>query len=281
MTPAPALDVAGRVAVVTGGASGIGRATVLELARRGAQVVAADLHEDRLEEVRVAVEAMGARILTVRCDVSLDAQVEHLRDEVLEEMGRVDLLMNNAGVVALGPPETMTMADWDWILQVNLYGVVRGVRAFLPHMLARGSGHVVNTASLAGLFAYAWDSIPYITGKFAVAGFTEALALYANPLGVGVTLVCPGLVDTNLGETARFPGIDDPGRWLQAIALPDPVTPEEVATRVCDAVAAGRFLVTTADDLVRARVRERAEDHDAFVAAMVERLPTPPNLHRP
>jgi NAD(P)-dependent dehydrogenase (short-subunit alcohol dehydrogenase family) len=281
VTPAPALDVAGRVAVVTGGASGIGRATVLELARRGAQVVAADLHEDRLEEVRVAVEAMGARILTVRCDVSLDAQVEHLRDEVLEEMGRVDLLMNNAGVVALGPPETMTMADWDWILQVNLYGVVRGVRAFLPHMLARGSGHVVNTASLAGLFAYAWDSIPYITGKFAVAGFTEALALYANPLGVGVTLVCPGLVDTNLGETARFPGIDDPGRWLQAIALPDPVTPEEVATRVCDAVAAGRFLVTTADDLVRARVRERAEDHDAFVAAMVERLPTPPNLHRP
>jgi NAD(P)-dependent dehydrogenase (short-subunit alcohol dehydrogenase family) len=276
----PALDVAGKVAVVTGGASGIGRATVLELARRGARVVAADMHEDRPEEVRVVVEAMGARILTVRCDVSLDAQVEHLRDEVLEEMGRVDLLMNNAGVVALGPPETMTMADWDWILQVNLYGVVRGVRAFLPHMLARGSGHVVNTASVAGLFAYAWDSIPYITGKFAVAGFTEALALYANPLGVGVTLVCPGLVDTNLGETARFPGVDDPGRWLQAIELPGPVAPEEVATRVCDAVASGRFLVTTADDLVRERVRERAADHDGFVAGMIARLPTPPNLHQ-
>jgi len=275
------MDLRDAVAVVTGGASGIGRATVRELARRGADVVVADIHEDRLEEVRVEIEAMGRRVLTVRCDVAYDRDVEHLRDEALEEMGRVDLVMNNAGVAALGPPETMTMADWDWVLQINLYGVIRGVRAFLPHMLARGSGHVVNTASLAGLFAYAWDTIPYITGKFAVAGFTEALALYARPLGVGVTLVCPGLVDTNLGETARFVGVEDPGAWVRGIQLPPPVTPEEVATRVCDAVAENRFLVLTAEDLVRERVRQRATDHDGFVADMIARLPTPPNLHRP
>ena len=275
------MEIGDAVAVVTGGASGIGRATVLELVRRGAQVVVADVHEDRLEDVRVEVEGMGGRVLTVRCDVAYDDQVEHLRDEALEEMGRVDIVMNNAGVVAMGPPETMTMQDWDWILQVNVYGVIRGVRAFLPHMLERGSGHVVNTSSLAGLFAYAWDSVPYITGKFAVAGFTEALALYARPLGVGVSLVCPGLVDTNLGETARFVGVEDPSTWLTEIQLPPAVDPDEVATRVVDAVAEDRFLVLTAEDHVKERVQQRASDHDRFVADMIDRLPTPPNLHRP
>jgi len=274
------MEIRDAVAVVTGGASGIGRATVRELSRRGAHVVVADLHEDRLEEVRVEVEEAGGRVLTVRCDVSYDDQVEHLRNEALEEMGRVDIVMNNAGVVAMGPPERMTMEEWDWILQVNLYGVIRGVRAFLPHMLERGSGHIVNTASLAGLFAYAWDSVPYITGKFAVAGFTEALALYARPLGVGVSLVCPGLVDTNLGETARFVGVDDPSVWIKEIQLPPAVAPEEVATRVADAVAEDRFLVTTAEDHVKERVTQRAADHDRFVADMIGRLPTPPNLHR-
>jgi NAD(P)-dependent dehydrogenase (short-subunit alcohol dehydrogenase family) len=268
------------VAVVTGGASGIGRATVLELARRGAEVVVADLHEDRLEEVRVEVEGMGRRVLTVRCDVSFDDQVEHLRDEALEEMGRVDIVMNNAGVVAMGPPERMTMQDWDWILQVNLYGVVRGVRAFLPHLLERGSGHIVNTASLAGLYAYAWDTIPYVTGKFAVAGLTEALALYAKPLGVGVSLVCPALVDTNLGERARFVGVDEPAGWIQPVQLPPAASPDAVATRVCDAIATDRFLVLTEEELVRERTTLRATDHDAFIDDMIARLPTPPNLHR-
>lgn len=274
------MEIRDAVAVVTGGASGIGRATALELARRGAQVVVADVHEDRLETVRVEIQEMGGRVLTIRCDVSYDDQVEHLRDEALEEMGRVDIVMNNAGVAALGPPETMTMQEWDSVLQVNLYGVIRGVRAFLPHMLERGSGHVVNTASLAGLYAYTWDSVPYITGKFAVAGLTEALALYARPLGVGVSLVCPGLVDTNLGETARFVGVDDPSVWLKGIQLPPAVAPEEVATRVADAVAQDRFLVLTADEHVKERVQQRAADHDRFVADMIDRLPTPPNLHQ-
>jgi len=275
------MDIRDSVAVVTGGASGIGRATVLELVRRGAQVVVADLHEDRLEEVRVEVEEMGGRALTMRCDVSYDDQVEHLRHEALEEMGRVDIVMNNAGVVAMGPPERMTMEEWDWILQVNVYGVIRGVRAFLPHMLERGSGHIVNTASLAGLYAYAWDTVPYVTGKFAVAGFTEALALYAKPLGVGVSLVCPALVDTNLGETARFVGLDDAAGWVQPVDLPAAASPTDVATRVCDAVAEDRFLVLTEDELVKERTTLRASDHDAFIADMIDRLPTPPNLHRP
>ena len=247
----------------------------------GRDVVVADIHEDRLEEVRVEIEEMGGRVLTVRCDVAYDEQVEHLRDEALEEMGRVDIVMNNAGVVAMGPPETMTMQDWDWILQVNVYGVIRGVRAFLPHMLERGSGHIVNTASLAGLFAYAWDSMPYITGKFAVAGFTEALALYTRPLGVGVSLVCPGprrhqpRRDRAVRRHRRPVGVDegDPapaGGRARGGRDPGRATRSPRTGSSC----------TTAEDLVKERVTQRAADHDRFVADMIERLPTPPNLHR-
>jgi len=276
------MDITGSVAVVTGGASGIGRATVLELARRGADVAVADIHEERLEEVRVAVEELGRRVLTMRCDVAYDDQVDHLRHEVLEEMGRVDIVMNNAGVAVMGPPETISMQDWDWILQVNLFGVIRGVRAFLPQMMERGSGHIVNTSSLAGLYAYNWDVIPYITGKFGVAGFTEGLALYTRPHGVGVSLLCPGLVDTNLGETSRVAGVDDPAQWLKGFPLADEpaAAPETVATLVCDAIAEDRFLVLTNPDTVRERVQARAADHDAFIDDMIGRLETPPNLHQ-
>ena len=253
----------------------------IELVRRGADVAVADIHEERLEEVRVAVEELGGRVLTVRCDVAFDDHVEHLRHEVFEEMGRADIVMNNAGVAVMGPPETISMQDWDWILQVNLFGVIRGVRAFLPHMMERGSGHIVNTSSLAGLYAYNWDTIPYITGKFGVAGFTEGLALYTRPHGVGVSLVCPGLVDTNLGETARVAGVDDPP-WLKGFPLDEPaMAPEAVATLVCDAIAEDRFLVLTNPDTVKERVQARAADHDAFIDDMIGRLETPPNLHRP
>jgi len=275
------MQIEGAVAVVTGGASGIGRATVMELARRGADVAVADIHEERLEEVRVAVEELGRRVLTVRCDVAYDDHIERLRHEVLEELGRVDIVMNNAGVAVMGPPETISMQDWDWVLQVNLFGVIRGVRAFLPHMMERGSGHIVNTSSLAGLYAYNWDTIPYITGKFGVAGFTEGLALYTRPHGVGVTLVCPGLVDTNLGEMSRVAGVDDPADWLKGFPLDEPaMAPETVATLVCDAIAADRFLVLTNPDTVKERVQARAADHDAFIDDMIGRLETPPNLHQ-
>lgn len=180
------MDVEGKVAVITGGASGIGRGTALELAGRGTDIVVADVNDGRIAEVGAAVEALGRRYLGVHCDVAHDADVERLRDEALAAMGRVDVVMANAGVVMMGPIEGLSMAEWDWILQINLYGVIRTVRAFLPHLLERGSGHVVNTSSVAGLYAYAWDHPTYITAKFGVTGFTEALALYVKPLGVGV-----------------------------------------------------------------------------------------------
>ena len=272
------MDVADTVAVITGGASGIGRATAVELARRGARgVVLADVNDARLSEARDEVAALDARAVTVHCDVARDEDVDHLRDVALAEFDDVDIIMNNAGVALLGPADLLTMEEWDWILQINLYGVIRGVRAFVPHLRARGSGWVVNTASVAGLFAYAWDTPAYITAKFGVVGLTEALALYLRPLGVGVSLLCPGLVSSNMGDTARLAG-PDPAAWIQEMPLSDPVEPEVAARAVADAIRDDRFLVLTHPEEARERMGRRGADLDAFVAAQIELLPTPPNL---
>jgi NAD(P)-dependent dehydrogenase (short-subunit alcohol dehydrogenase family) len=273
------MELGGTVAVVTGGASGIGRATALELARRGARGVAlADVNDDRLGPTAGALEELGAAALPVHCDVSSDADVERLEARVLDTFGRVDVVMNNAGVALLGPPDTLSMEEWDWILQINLYGVIRGVRAFVPHLRHQGRGWVVNTASVAGLYAYAWDTIPYITAKFGVVGLSEALALYLRPLGVGVSVLCPSLVASNMAETARVGGVADVSAWMQAMPLDEPVTPDVPGRLVCDAIEHERFLVLTDPEPILERVARRGQDLDAFVRDQIERLPTPPNL---
>ncbi|MCJ7437921.1 MAG: SDR family oxidoreductase [Acidimicrobiia bacterium] len=274
------MDVDGKIAVITGGASGIGRSTALELARRGADIVVADVNDERIAEVQGEVEALGRRYLGVHCDVTNDADIEHMRDAAISTMGQVDIVMSNAGVAMIGPPEGLSMAEWDWILQINLYGVIRNVRAFLPHLLERGSGHVVNTASVAGLFAYSWDHPTYITAKFAVVGFTEALALYLKPLGIGVTLLTPGLVETNMGETARLGGVDDISRWIREIPLETPVPADAVGVLVADAISADRYHVMTHPAEASAKMRARGQDLDAFVASQIALLPMPPNLYR-
>ena len=171
----------GTVVVVTGGASGIGRSCALEFARRGASVVIADINEERIDETVGALTEGGSRALGIRCDVTSDADVARLRDESLAAMGHVDIVMNNAGVALLGPPESVPIDDWRWIIDVNILGIVRGAAAFIPHMLERGSGHIVNTASIAGLHAYSWDAIPYITSKFAPTASRKASSPTSRP----------------------------------------------------------------------------------------------------
>src|SRR3954447_17595377 len=220
----------GKVAVVTGGASGIGPGIALELAGRGADVAIADINEERLAETARAVAAVGRQVLTQRCDVRSDAEVDAFRDATIDRFGHVDVLCNNAGVAVLGPPERVEIADWEWILQINVLGLVRGVRAFVPGMLAQGSGHVVNTASVAGIWAYTWDATPYITSKFAAYGYSEALARALKPQGIGVSVLCPGLVTTNLAETARSSGVPPElqGKWFYfPPEMQEPVTPED------------------------------------------------------
>jgi YD repeat-containing protein len=172
------------------------------------------------------------------------------------------------------------MADWEWILDVNVLGIVRGVRAFVPAMVTRGSGHVVNTASVAGTWAYTWDAAPYITSKFAAYGLSEALARTLRPQGIGVTVVCPGLVTTNLAETARQSGVpaDREAEW--SYFPPDmrtPVAPEFVGTLVAEAIESNTFAVFTHDQDAE-RFRTWRLDIEASLAGAIESSPRPPYL---
>ena len=270
------MEVAGKVALVTGGASGIGRATALALARAGADVVLADVNDGRLAEAQADIAALGGRALAVHCDVAVDADVQRLVRVTQAELGAVDLLMNNAGVVLRGALEEIDLPDWEWCFSINLFGVVRGIRAFLPGMLARGRGYIVNTGSVAGLVALTGEGAPYVASKFAVVGLTEALALYCRPRGIGVSLLCPGGVATNLAETGRSIGMSPERevaetRVAQTVQGGAEMQPSQVAECVLEAVRSERFLVLP-DPVTEAVVRRRAADINAFLEARLAAL---------
>jgi NAD(P)-dependent dehydrogenase (short-subunit alcohol dehydrogenase family) len=269
---------AGKVAVVTGGASGIGRSTALAFAREGAHVAISDIHDVRLAETYAELSELGVRAIAVRADVTNDSDWQALVAEVNDELGAPDLVMLNAGISVLGPPDLVPLDDWRANMEVNFFGVLRGVQAFVPALRARGSGHVIITASVAGRYAYSYDAGPYIASKFAVYGLAENLALYLRPQGIDVTVVCPGLVATNLGETARFAGLDDPAGWTYFPQhMMRAIGPDEVANIVLDAVEQRRFLVYTHPE-DEELLRQRGSDVDAAIAAQltVQPDPTPP-----
>lgn len=268
-------DINGKVAVVTGGASGIGRATALALAAEGARVVVADIEQPPLDTVVTEIESAGGEAIGVVCDVSEWASVEALRDRCRETFGDADIVMNNAGVAGGGPISAIELPAWEWTLGVNLWGVIYGVKAFLPSMVERGSGHIVNTASIAGHLTSAGMGA-YNTTKHAVSGFTETLQqeMLAGDTGVGVTCLCPGFVATNIVTSERNrperlreggPDLDDDGLADTTLgdagsAIADAyaaqMKPELVAAQVLQAIRDNRFWLFTdhlADDMIRAR----------------------------
>jgi NAD(P)-dependent dehydrogenase (short-subunit alcohol dehydrogenase family) len=232
--------LAGRRALVTGAASGIGKATALELARRGARVVLADIDARGLEQVKEEGRALGGDFEAHALDVADAGAVDAFAERVQAE-GPVDLLVNNAGVAVVAPFARTAEADWDWILGVNLHGTLRLTRAVLPAMTARRSGHVVVVASVAGLFA-APGMVAYTTTKFALVGFAEGLRLEVANAGIGVTVVCPGYVKTNLHGATRYdnPGfkrfLDDPPAWYG-------MSKERVAREIASAVEARKGVI--------------------------------------
>jgi NAD(P)-dependent dehydrogenase (short-subunit alcohol dehydrogenase family) len=260
---------ADRVAVVTGAASGIGRALAKHAAHEGMRVVIADVELGALEESAAEVEAAGAEVLVAPTDVSRADEVDALANLAYERFGAVHLLCNNAGVFQAGITWERELADWEWVLGVNVWGVVHGIRSFVPRMLEAGEqGHVVNTSSLAGLITGAF-SAPYITSKFAVLGLTECLAhdLRAQDAPLGASVLVPALVDTKIAWSTRNRPDEPPGEaqapdhHLVEQALRDLTStrgrpPVEVAALVFDAVRSGRFFITTSDatpDMLRAR----------------------------
>ena len=197
-------DLTGRVAVVTGGASGIGRALARRFAAEHMRVVVADVEEPPLRDTVAGIREAGGEATAAVCDVSSWSSVQALRDSTADRYGPTDLLCNNAGVAGTGAVAEASMNTWEWCLGVNLWGVIHGCRAFLPAMIERGSGHIVNTASILGHMSSP-GLAPYNVSKYGVVALSETLhsEMLAQGTGVGVTCLCPGLVSTNILDSER------------------------------------------------------------------------------
>jgi NAD(P)-dependent dehydrogenase (short-subunit alcohol dehydrogenase family) len=189
-------------AVVTGAGSGLGRALCLALARRRARIVVSDIDLASAEETVKQVVAAGSEACARRCDVAQRAEVEALAVFAEERFGGTDLLVNNAGVAVAGPTGEVPLSDWEWVININLWGVIYGCHSFVPRLKAQRSGHILNVASAAGLFCGP-DTAPYNVTKAGVIALSETLHGELSPLGIGVTVACPTFFTTNILAASR------------------------------------------------------------------------------
>jgi NAD(P)-dependent dehydrogenase (short-subunit alcohol dehydrogenase family) len=269
--------LAGKTAFVTGGASGIGLALGRAFAEAGMKVMLADIDADALAGAVESLQDSGRDVRGVACDVADAASVAQAAEASYAAFGHVHVVCNNAGVAGGSGIDTISLDTWRWVLDVNLMGVLHGIHSFLPHIRGHGEGgHFVNTASLAGLQSGLGFS-PYATSKFAVVAMSEGLALQLKPLGIGVTVLCPGFVRTRISESGRH----RPERYGPS-AAPDPATPAgalaaemarrqhagldpaEVAARAVAAIREGELYVFTHPEM-RGEVKQRFA---AIAAAM-------------
>ncbi|HEY1278896.1 MAG TPA: SDR family NAD(P)-dependent oxidoreductase [Acidimicrobiales bacterium] len=275
---------AGKVAVVTGAGSGIGRALAERFARSGLNIVLADVQVDALEKAAADVAALGVETLAVPTDVSVEAEVQALAAAALERFGAVHLVCNNAGVAGKADPWFGPLSAWQWVLGVNFWGIVHGIRAFLPHLVE--GGHIVNTASIAGLtpgFTPMYDA-----SKHAVVAITEQLYIDMRTAGlpVGVSVLCPGWVRTEIFDSERnWPASlgEVPPEGMTAVighhferALAEGATPAAVADAVADAVAADRFWVIPQQDFFELVIERWHRIADRLDPEPPEQLPGMP-----
>jgi NAD(P)-dependent dehydrogenase (short-subunit alcohol dehydrogenase family) len=248
----------GRVAAITGAASGIGRALAEQLAHRGAHLALSDIDDSGLAETASRCEGSGVKVTTARVNVADREQVYAWADAVVQDHGKANLIVNNAGVALGCSVEAMTYDDFEWLMGINFWGVVYGTKAFLPHLKAAGEGHIVNVSSVFGLISVPGQSA-YNAAKFAVRGFTDALRmeLKMDPCGVSATTVHPGGVKTNIARNGRlYPssmaggvGEDvDPEEVRRDFERIARTTPEQAARQILTAVAHDRRRVLVGID---------------------------------
>ena len=237
-------DLTGKTVLVTGAGSGIGRETALESGRRGADLALCDIDEAGLEATTDAARALGREVFSMRVDVSQTEEMRAFADAVHGRIEAVDLLVNNAGVAIGGGSLDTSIEDWDWILGVNVRGVVLGCHFFVPAMVRRRSGHVVIVSSGAG-YSASDALVAYCTTKFAVLGFAESLQAELAEHGVGVTAICPGLIDTPSTRAARLVGAWDKPEVRERMVegyRRRGYGPERVARNILKAVQRGRVV---------------------------------------
>jgi NAD(P)-dependent dehydrogenase (short-subunit alcohol dehydrogenase family) len=272
-------DLTDRTAFVTGGASGIGFALGRAFAEAGMKVMLADIETSALDAALDRLRTFGSNVRGVRCDVADPTSVDRAAQATYEEFGNVHVVCNNAGVAASGGIDAISLENWRWVLDVNLMGVLHGIRTFLPHIRGHGEGgHIVNTASMAG-FNSGLGFSPYVASKFAVVGISEGLSMQLKPHGIAVTVLCPGFVRTRIGDSGRnrqprygeTPVVDPSGREAALSAdiaqrIEAGLDPAKVAAKVLSAVRANELYVFTHPEM-RWEVEER---FSAILRAMDE-----------
>ena len=257
-------DLNGKVAFVTGGASGIGFALAEAFANEGSKIVLADIEAEALKAAEGKLLASGAEVIGVQCDVASHASVASAADRAVEAFGKVHILCNNAGVAPSGALDETTVEDWQWCLGVNLMGVVHGVQVLVPKIKAQGEGgHVINTASIAGLLALPTLGI-YTATKYAVVGISETLRGELGPAGIGVSVLCPSFVKTRLHEGHRNrpkglgAGPEKPDAFMTQM-LAAATEPSVIAQRVVRGIKRDDFYIFPHTD-VKAGIEARSNE---------------------
>jgi NAD(P)-dependent dehydrogenase (short-subunit alcohol dehydrogenase family) len=249
-----------QVAVVMGGGSGLGRAVAKAFAHQGARIVVADFDGPRMDRTVEEVLRLGTSdaAIALSTDVRSDSSVRSLARDALKSMGRVDIVVNAAGVLLQGKLEKISGDDWAWMLETNLVGAVRTSNAFLPHMISRGSGHVVNVVSYGGLLQSDPNSLPYDTGHAGLAVFTEGLARQLQGTGVTASIFCPGAKGPRIGQNTRSRGVgrlfSGPDKGADSSA-----SLEQLASSLIEGMQHRRFLIL--GDPSEASVFEGRWDH--------------------